>query len=325
MFKRTNPNLCVEICPSNPDLYGDANGFCVATCTGGEFANSLTRLCVASCLTASGLFQYNGRCTKFCPVGFYADGNGDCVTKDNCQASTFAQNSTTSCVGTCVNGFADPNSRYCIAVCPTDWYGDTNGMVCTQSCSNSQTASNISNMCVSTCTNNTYKTSTGVCSPTCPTGFADSSSWSCVPSCPTGVHNTYGDTVNKICVLVCPTGYYRDPSGVCLADCNPLLADPITGNCEAQCSVGYWGYNYVCGATCPGGFYGYLVDRNCYSNSTIPVTNLFGDSFSKLWVATCPINPLTFGDRTQLLCVSTCPSTSSPITAQFADPTTRQC
>lgn len=185
---------------------------------------------MASCWTASSLFQYGGRCTQYCPTGFYADDNGNCVTKDNCQSGTFAENSTTKCVNPCTNGFADSNSRYCIAVCPATWYAD--GAVCTQSCTGGKVPSDISNLCVSTCVNNTYKDPSNVCSPTCPSGkFADPSTWSCADNCPTSTLFTYGDPVNNLCVLVCPTGYFRDINGRCRNDCNPRLADPITGNC----------------------------------------------------------------------------------------------
>jgi hypothetical protein len=130
-----------------------------------------------------------------------------------------------ACVGNCVNGFADTNSRYCIAVCPTSWYADTTGMVCTQSCSGGKVPSDISNLCVSTCVANTFKNSSGICSATCPSGtFADPSTWTCTGSCPTATLSTYGDTVNHLCVLVCPTGYYRSGT-VCLNNCNPELAD----------------------------------------------------------------------------------------------------
>lgn len=44
------------------------------------------------------------------------------------------QNSTSSCVGTCSEGFADPISHYCIDVCPAHSYGLSG--VCLPSCTN---------------------------------------------------------------------------------------------------------------------------------------------------------------------------------------------
>lgn len=61
------------------------------------------------------MFQYNKRCVKYCPVGYYANSNGDCVTPKNCDNNTYGDNATTTCIGNCPGGsFADPNSRYCI-------------------------------------------------------------------------------------------------------------------------------------------------------------------------------------------------------------------
>ena len=100
-------------------MYGDpATDNCVYTCTDATYpyADPTDRTCKGSCLP---LFQYNNRCVKYCPSGYYADALGDCVEPTDCDANTYADNRTTKCVGTCTGGsFADPNSRYCIAVCP---------------------------------------------------------------------------------------------------------------------------------------------------------------------------------------------------------------
>ena len=92
-------------------------------------------------------YQYNFRCVKVCPEGYYADTNKNCVIPTSCDANTYGDNSTTKCVGTCPSGsFADPISRYCIAVCPDTYFGDNR--VCVQNCTTaSTTASNITQLC----------------------------------------------------------------------------------------------------------------------------------------------------------------------------------
>ncbi len=142
-------------CPSNPDLYADDDsGNCESVCTLSKYADPDDRLCKANCLPK---FQYNFRCVALCPDGFYANTTGDCVIASACDsAAPYAENRTTKCVSTCTGGsFADPNSKYCIAVCPDGWYGDIN--ICRQTCQTVGTsASNITQTCVSNCPNLTY-------------------------------------------------------------------------------------------------------------------------------------------------------------------------
>lgn len=76
----------------------------------------------------------------------------------------------------------------------------------------------------------------------------------------------------------------------------------------------------MCIPVCPTDYYGYTIDRNCYTNITMILTDIFSDEYSKEWVDECPINPLTFGDPNQKKCVAACPGTS-----YFADPNSRRC
>lgn len=147
----------MNICPSQPDLYGDPTTFnCVTACPAGYYADPVDRLCKTNCKNDHGLYQYNQRCVNLCPDGYYANNIGDCVIPTACQPNTYAENRTTLCVGTCTGGsFADPNSRYCIAVCPNLWYGDVN--VCVQTCTSpGSSLSNITNQCESSCPKLTY-------------------------------------------------------------------------------------------------------------------------------------------------------------------------
>jgi len=82
-----NSRSCVSFCPSNPDLYGDPfTNNCSLGCTSNYAADPTDRTCKQYCLP---LFQYNKRCVKYCPYGYYADTNGDCVLAINCDASYY--------------------------------------------------------------------------------------------------------------------------------------------------------------------------------------------------------------------------------------------
>jgi hypothetical protein len=95
--------------------------------------------------------MYNFRCVQSCPQGYYANSTGECVVPASCNPSTFADNSTTKCVGTCPAGsFADNSSHYCIAVCPDGTYGDN--LKCVSTCVTTNTiASNITQLCQGIC------------------------------------------------------------------------------------------------------------------------------------------------------------------------------
>jgi hypothetical protein len=95
-----------------------------------EYADPTDRLCKGSCLP---LFQYNRRCVKYCPYGYYANDLGNCVVSTSCDTGKYGDNSTTKCVTPCPAGsYADPTSRFCIAVCPDNSYGDN--LKCVTAC-----------------------------------------------------------------------------------------------------------------------------------------------------------------------------------------------
>ena len=179
-FKLTDERSeCVDVCPSDPDLYGDPDTWeCVTDCLGttaNPFADPNDRTCKSSCLP---LLQYNNRCIKYCPRGYYANALGNCVLPTACDADTYGDNRTTACTGTCVGrSFADPNSRYCIAVWPDRWYGD--GKVFLETCQTpSTTASNITQTCRTSCPNYTYAED-GVCKATCVSLQSNLRHWLC--------------------------------------------------------------------------------------------------------------------------------------------------
>lgn len=109
---------CISICPSNPDLYGDnVDHVCISNCSDGHghpYADPITRTCVSLCSDV----EYQRRCIRICPIGFYANSTGNCVIVSDCDGSTYGNNETRKCVSSCPVGFADDISKYCIAICP---------------------------------------------------------------------------------------------------------------------------------------------------------------------------------------------------------------
>lgn len=121
MFKVVSPNLCVKVCPANGNvsLYGDPNtGFCSSACSNGYSRYDTLSLCVPNCQTYS-LFSYNLTCVRLCPLNYYANSSGFCVSP--CPGSTYGENSTTTCESTCLTGYA--SGSLCVAICPVGTYG----------------------------------------------------------------------------------------------------------------------------------------------------------------------------------------------------------
>lgn len=179
-------------------------------------------------------------------------------------------------------------------------------------------ASNLTNTCVSTCVTGTYAQS-GACSPTCTSGtYADPLTNRCSGSCSGAAY--YGSPVSNTCVLQCPPAYYKN-NGYCTTGCTTIyFADNVTWSCTPTCSTGFWGHNNLCLSICPSGFFGYLSDRICYSIATLPISIvMFANNITQTWESVCPLNPLTFGDRTLRYCIPGC------LGSTLADPSTRQC
>jgi hypothetical protein len=315
MFMLVNPNECVSICPADQavPLYGDPNNNkCVATCTNNYFRYKTTSMCVSTCTTYN-LFSYNMTCVNFCPQGYYANSSGVCVTP--CPGSTYGENSTTTCLGTCLTGYAYNN--LCLAICPNGYYGEN--FKCVTACQiTGNSASNLTNTCVSNCANGTYAQS-GSCSPNCTSGsYADPLTNTCSGSCSGALY--YGSPLTNTCVKQCPPAYYIS-SGYCSTGCTGnYFADNITWSCTLNCSTGYWGYNNLCLTICPSGYYAYVGDRICYSISAFPTSIVwFANNVTQTWESVCPLNPLSFGDRTLRYCIPAC------LGSTLADPSTRQC
>lgn len=68
-FADSSTNMCVDICPSQPDLYGQTSTkTCVLKCTPGLFTHPDLRLCVPNCATPYYADPDSGLCVLTCPT-----------------------------------------------------------------------------------------------------------------------------------------------------------------------------------------------------------------------------------------------------------------
>lgn len=103
MFGLDPERICVEICPTDRDYYGDeTTHMCVGTCPVNYYADPSTRLCVQTCPSVPSLYGKlpNKVCVPFCTGGEFAD-NQTRRCSATCSITplkTFADNSTYICV-----------------------------------------------------------------------------------------------------------------------------------------------------------------------------------------------------------------------------------
>lgn len=115
-------NLCVDMCPENPDLYGENinndNLTCVEACSiPGYFADPLTRTCVSACNTSAGFYGYTSdwRCYDRCPTGYGNPLNSQCIEV---------------CPRVPRFYYGDNLTRTCVLRCPNETYGDRRRNLC---------------------------------------------------------------------------------------------------------------------------------------------------------------------------------------------------
>ncbi len=253
-------NICVNICPSIPSLFGYISGS--------------VRICVDKCNSSStGLYgdvQVNRTCVPICT---------------STPTATFGENSSSLCVEKCnnPNEYGDPYhpKRYCVSICTS---------------SIQRFSYSVTKLCVATCPDTFYgdnytTTSVGICANGCPLGYyGDPTTHLCVLKCPFGYYGSslpgrlcvlkcpnspidyfgMNGTTNRVCVSACDTGFWGDKSTrlcynvktsctnntyadslkklcVAAADCTVgTYADPLTKGCSSSCSSSlYFGDSYT--------------------------------------------------------------------------------
>jgi hypothetical protein len=180
---------CVDVCPDDPESYGDRHGnICIYSCRFGEFSDNTTNLCVPICpsLLSNPPADYfgdavTGRCVLWCTEGTYAQNDTSRLCVNPCPANEFADNLTRRCVADCPPDqatFADPTTHRCVRICPMGLW-----------------AENTTQTCVPHCWTYTVAPLVGV------VGWADNVTNFCVRQCPFGY---FGTNLTHECVPMCP-------------------------------------------------------------------------------------------------------------------------
>ena len=211
--------VCVDVCPTYPDLFGDiVTKTCVLACpnetTGSQnyYADFSTRQCVKVCPQIPALFARNDtrRCVSECPDKSYADNyTRKCVL--NCSLTpgqTYADNSTNRCVTACPTQpdyFASNQTYECVSLCTSipKMYADYSTRKCVENCPGGEIdtyAYEQTRFCVRKCPGNLYmENTTMTCEAICKTGFADPKSKFCIKICPPFTYGHVGVGGNKTC------------------------------------------------------------------------------------------------------------------------------
>lgn len=121
-FGDPSTNLCVTLCPTNPDYYSQA-GYCTDTCVNGTFAD----------------YQANRSCLTKCSISpkvLYGTSTFRCVEAVLCGPGLFGDNSTqlcSACTGPTLP-FGDNITSQCVKNCSLTYYGDTHLHLCVLQC-----------------------------------------------------------------------------------------------------------------------------------------------------------------------------------------------
>jgi len=129
-------NLCVTMCPQNPDTYAQYKK-CTGTCANGQYADwQANRTCVTRCSQT--------------PIPLFGNGVNKCVNASSCGTSLFGNNNTQLC-SACSGSlpFGDPVTFQCTRTCSANLYGNWNSNLCVATCpfSTLHYADNITGTC----------------------------------------------------------------------------------------------------------------------------------------------------------------------------------
>lgn len=153
-------------CSNSSEFADDLTRGCVATCPLGFYRDSSTFKCVLNCPevpTRSFASDTTFNCMSRCPSTYFADkSTGKCVR--NCSSQypiTYAETNSSTCVDMCplaLNLFANPVTLVCGTSCNGGYYADSRNRMCVQSCGNHMYGDNaiVPPSCVSRCSSTTY-------------------------------------------------------------------------------------------------------------------------------------------------------------------------
>lgn len=258
-FGDRSTNLCVTLCPTNPDYYSQA-GYCTPTCVNSTYADyQANRTCLAKCTIS--------------PKVLYGTSTFRCIEAVLCGPGLFGDNTTqtcTACPGTALP-FGDNITSQCVKNCSMTYYGDTTLRLCVLVCNltRGEYADNITGTCTSFCSLGTFgvnSTAAPVCQKSCPpNSYALDTNRVCMFNCGTGF---FGDPITGKCYnssMNCSAGYYGDAlSNMCVLPlyCPTVAllhyyADNATKRCISKCTQPNYGLNtsWVCVSNCPNPFF----------------------------------------------------------------------
>jgi hypothetical protein len=153
-FGDPSTNLCVKMCPNNPDYYSQ-NGLCTPTCTGLFADYQSNRTCLA-------------KCSNF-PISLYGTTSFRCVEAVLCGIGLFGNNISQLC-DTCSGAlpYGDPIISQCVKNCSLTYYGDSHSNLCVLQCNFAfgEYADNFTSTCTSFCSIGTFGVNNSI-SPVC--------------------------------------------------------------------------------------------------------------------------------------------------------------
>ncbi|KAL4471907.1 hypothetical protein ABPG73_001157 [Tetrahymena malaccensis] len=213
----------------------------------------------------------NGMCVRgqcLCNSGF---GGNDCSIKCNGFIDLDG-----SCVRQCSNNtFGNPDN-VCKSKCPSGYYEDSNGNICTLcdfSCSKCKGPNKDqclacqfltyldSNTCVQKCPIGKFADELSKSCQNCPTGCSDCKSFTNCSTCSEGYEQSGQTCIRSLCTSPCRT--CNSVSTFCLSCLNGLYLSP-QNTCVSSCSKGYFKNvkNMTC-SPCPTGCISCLDTQNC--------------------------------------------------------------
>ncbi|KAG7490700.1 proprotein convertase subtilisin/kexin type 5 isoform X1 [Solea senegalensis] len=205
---------CMRVTQCPPQSYTDQSGNC-------QQCHKLCNLCSGpgknNCLNCNKPhFLLNGTCVEQCPVGYYAEDEGERVC-ERCHFSckSCAGHHSLQCV-TCKTGFFKQGSS-CVESCSESHFGDTETMVCEHcdpSCSQCSGPGNRN--CLSCRRDYVYVRQWGQCLQSCPSNFYLDKRFMTCHRC----HSTCKTCRDKG-ALACLSCYdsYAFRGGICMSEC----------------------------------------------------------------------------------------------------------
>lgn len=309
-FKNTTSNTCTPCNPACTSCFGPTANECYS-CNSGYFLQQSSKSCLNSCISSPGT---------------WANSQTNTCSPCDVACATCGSSSRTDCSSCNINYFLQPNSTACSSTCPSGYWKNTTGRICSPCVSPCVTCTSISN-CQSCIVNYQVDPSTQKCVKSCSSGlYLDKSINSCSP-CDSACSTCFGPTnfectscrpgyywieSKTACVTSCSLvpGYWSDSSTeVCLpcslgcADCSDGQAD----SCSA-CMTGYYfnSSTSTCNNSCSDGYYANKETLTC-TECPSPCKNCSSLNLNEVSCLSCTSDFYLQPYPNSSICLPTCP------------------